>query len=69
MKDRWDDILLTAGCSDEVRAHCATVAETAREYGADGLSDRDLIEAGSFLHDIGRSHTHGVDHAQVGAAL
>ena len=69
MKSRWDSLLITTGCSEEVRAHCAAVAEIAGEYAAGTLVDRDLIETGSFLHDIGRSRASGVDHAQAGAAL
>lgn len=31
--------------------------------------DMRLVEAGALLHDIGRSRTHGVDHAVVGAEI
>ena len=31
--------------------------------------NRDLVRAGAMLHDIGRGVTHGIDHAQRGAAL
>ena len=32
-------------------------------------ADHDLVLAGSMLHDIGRSVTHSIGHAQAGAAL
>lgn len=31
--------------------------------------DVDLVTAGCLLHDIGRSRTHGLDHASVGARM
>jgi uncharacterized protein len=31
--------------------------------------DVDLVEIGSILHDIGRSKTHGTDHAAVGGKM
>jgi uncharacterized protein len=65
----WDTVLAEQGCSREVRAHCAAVAGIATEYTSSPLVDHDLVEAGSFLHDIGRSRTHGADHAQAGSAI
>lgn len=32
-------------------------------------ADRDLIRKGALLHDIGRSKTHGIDHAIVGVEI
>ena len=69
MKSRWDNLLIASGCSEEIRAHCAAVAGIAREYCGCTPVDCDLVEAGSFLHDIGRSRSSGPDHAQAGAAL
>ncbi len=67
-------ILRRAGCSKNVIAHCKTVAEVAvrianecRKNGAD--VDVRLIHIGALLHDIGRSKTHGVRHAVVGAQI
>jgi uncharacterized protein len=65
----WDTLLAEQGCSREVRAHCAAVAGLAQEYTSSPLVDRGLVEAGSVLHDIGRSRTHGAGHAQAGAAI
>lgn len=31
--------------------------------------DMELVEIGAILHDIGRSKTHGVDHAAVGGKM
>lgn len=33
------------------------------------IADRDLIEAGALLHDIGRSQTQGIDHAVAGTGI
>ncbi len=61
-------------CSPIVIRHAEEVAKLALEI-ADKLEqenvevNRDLIEAGALLHDLGRSKTHGVDHGVVGAKL
>jgi uncharacterized protein len=57
-----------------VIAHCKAVAEvaleTARVCRKKGIKvNVDLVEAGALLHDIGRSETHSVDHAVVGAQI
>ena len=31
--------------------------------------DLDLVKTGAILHDVGRSRTHGIDHAIVGAEI
>ncbi len=61
-------------CSRNVINHCEAVAELAaeiaeacRERGLD--VDQELVEIGALLHDIGRSKTHGVHHAVVGAEI
>lgn len=57
-----------------VVAHVEAVAVLARRV-AEALQkrghrvDADLVHAGALLHDIGRSKTHGLDHASVGAVL
>ncbi len=61
-------------CSIEVISHCEAVTklalETANALKKRGLKiDFELVEAGSLLHDIGRSKTHTVNHAVVGAAI
>ena len=61
-------LLRRAGCSDDVVAHCCAVRDLALAY-ADGIADRDLIEAGALLHDIGRGVTHDLHHAEAGGAI
>jgi len=66
----FEELLARQGCSPKVIAHCRTVSFIAMEYARDdGMADPDLVLAGSMLHDIGRSHTHSIMHAQEGAAI
>lgn len=64
------DLLEQEGTPQIVIAHCKAVARKALEL-ADrlGQGDRDLIEIGSLLHDIGRSKTHGLGHAVAGSRI
>jgi uncharacterized protein len=61
-------------CSVEVINHCKAVTELALET-ANILNERGLkidfalVEIGALLHDIGRSKTHTVNHAVVGAEI
>jgi len=61
-------------CSEKVINHCKAVTELALEI-SNMLKDRGLkidfalVEIGSLLHDIGRSKTHTVHHAVVGAEI
>jgi uncharacterized protein len=61
-------------CSVKVVNHCKAVAKLALET-ANILKDKGLeidfalVEAGALLHDIGRSKTHTVHHAVVGAEI
>lgn len=66
---RWEDLLREAGCSRRVIAHCQAVRDLADEYFHNGLMDRETLDAGALLHDIGRGSTHGIEHAQAGAAI
>ncbi len=66
--------LRQTGCSKYVIRHCKTAAELAveiaracKERGLD--VDLELVEIGALLHDIGRSKTHTVHHAVVGAEI
>ncbi|MFA6333549.1 MAG: HDIG domain-containing metalloprotein [Methanoregula sp.] len=65
-----EDLLREAGCSRKVIAHCKAVRDCACEYAA-RCPDADftLVETGAMLHDIGRSITHTIQHAQAGADL
>lgn len=73
-------LLKNAGCSPGVIEHCKAVAEYARQIAVDIRTsyekkgqqiaiDIDAVFLGGLLHDIGRSKTHGIDHAVVGAAI
>jgi uncharacterized protein len=66
-----EEILAQAGCSPGVIAHCAAVAQLAAEIaGAVTVPfDQELVRLGGMLHDIGRSRTHGIDHAVVGGEI
>jgi uncharacterized protein len=61
-------------CPARVIKHCEAVAklalETAESCKRKGLNvNLQLVEAGALLHDIGRSKTHSVHHAVVGAQI
>lgn len=62
-------LLRRAGCSDGVIAHCRAVRDLALAYASDPLVDRDLVETGAFLHDIGRGVTHDLRHAEAGGDI
>jgi uncharacterized protein len=66
--------LRQSGCSKNVIRHCEVVAELATEVAKvckeKGMDvDLKLVEIGALLHDIGRSKTHSVHHAVVGAEI
>jgi uncharacterized protein len=65
------DVLVRAGCSPDVIAHCEKVSAKASELAAKATvsMDRELVRQGGLLHDIGRSSTHGIEHALVGAVI
>jgi uncharacterized protein len=67
-------LLFENGCSVKVINHCKAVSklafETANILKEKGLKvDTELVEIGALLHDIGRSKTHTVYHAVVGAEI
>ena len=68
--EECERLLHDAGCSRKVIAHCRAVRDCACEY-----AERNpevifsLVEQGAMLHDIGRSRTHTILHAQCGADL
>ena len=67
-------LLLDAGCSERVIAHCSAVSALAVKFAkicnSKGLAvDVNLVEVGALLHDIGRSKTHDVTHAVVGVKI
>ena len=61
-------------CSAKVINHCTAVAglalKTAIVIQGRGIPvDSHLVEIGALLHDIGRSKTHNIDHAIIGARI
>ncbi|MEM3816123.1 MAG: TIGR00295 family protein [Candidatus Bathyarchaeia archaeon] len=67
-------ILREAGCPIEVIKHCEAVANMAVEIAErcvkNGVTvNINLVQIGALLHDIGRSRTHSVHHAIVGAEI
>lgn len=67
-------ILRENQCSENVINHCKAVMKIALETAKD-LKERGfridiaLVEIGALLHDIGRSKTHTIHHAVVGAEI
>jgi len=67
-------LLNRAGCSHAVIQHCKAVSRLAVKL-ARGIKNRgirvdvQLVRIGGLLHDIGRSQTHEIDHAIVGADI
>lgn len=73
-------LLISSGCTNDVIEHCKTVAQyvrkiavnisrRAKKRGQPINIDMDAVYFGALLHDIGRSKTHGIDHAVVGASI
>jgi uncharacterized protein len=54
---------------DRVMEHLWAVHDYAMEIAADNECDRNLVEVGSLLHDIGRARSHAIDHAIIGAEI
>ena len=64
------ELLLEAGCKRRVIIHCCTVEAVAKEIASRIAGvDRDLVEAGALLHDIGRSVDHSIMHAYIGSQI
>jgi uncharacterized protein len=66
------NILIEAGCSPGVIAHCNAVSRTAvalAEKVNQVSVDRELVRLGGLLHDIGRSRSHDIHHALVGVTI
>ncbi len=66
---RWEELLVRSGCDQGVIAHARAVTAVALRFTGSPVVDRELVRAGAMLHDIGRGTSHGIDHAQRGAAL
>lgn len=69
-KKTCEDLLRGVGCTIKIIAHCRAVRDCACGYAAHNPDiDFHLVEKGALLHDIGRSRTHDIRHAQCGADL
>ena len=63
-------ILKQYNCSEEVIEHITAVTDLALKIARYFPEAKlELIESGALLHDLGRSRTHGIDHAVEGAKL
>jgi len=65
------EVLVKAGCSADVVAHCITVSNMALTV-AERMKvavDHELVRQGGLFHDIGRSKTHGIEHAIAGVEI
>ncbi|HTP03633.1 MAG TPA: HDIG domain-containing protein [Nitrospirota bacterium] len=65
------EILIQAGCSANVVAHSIVVSQLALSFAerATVSLDRELVQLGGLFHDIGRSRTHGIEHALAGVEI
>ena len=70
LRKACENRLKKAGCSPRVIAHCNAVCDVALSLAGNcpGI-DKTLLIKGAMLHDLGRSVTHSLDHAQKGADL
>jgi uncharacterized protein len=71
MHDADVELLTAAGCAPDVVAHCIAVSKAAISL-AGRLAvpvDVELVRRGGLFHDIGRSRTHGIEHAVAGAEI
>ena len=74
LQDKAIKLLEKSSCPPNVIQHCKTVAKLAVKMAKilqkKGFRvDIELVETGALLHDIGRSKTHTVDHAIIGAKI
>ncbi|MHA2035310.1 MAG: HD domain-containing protein [Promethearchaeota archaeon] len=66
------NLLRMLNIQHSIRRHSEKVADKALEIAntiTKAKIDKDLIEVGSILHDIGRTKTHGFDHALKGGKI
>ncbi|MDD1652956.1 MAG: HDIG domain-containing protein [Methanomicrobiales archaeon] len=69
MSESPEDLLRRAGCSERVIGHCRAVCAVALSFSQSPVVDRELVREGAMLHDIGRSRSHSIAHAQEGARI
>ena len=64
------ELLKKENTPENVIQHCKAVCKKAMKIAANfDDADVELIRKGALLHDIGRSRTHGIRHAIVGAEI
>ena len=63
------EILKEEGCSPKVIRHVCTVNIVAMIITSRIKADKDLVNTGSLLHDLGRSRTHGAKHVSEGVTI
>src|SRR5512140_258403 len=65
------DVLVKAGCTADVVAHCLKVSLTAVSLAErmKGPVNCELVRLGGLYHDIGRSRTHDIGHALAGVEI
>ena len=64
------ELLRKENTPENVIDHCKAVCRKAMEIAANfENADEDLIRKGALLHDIGRSKTHGIEHAIEGVKI
>jgi uncharacterized protein len=66
-----EEVLVKAGCSPDVVAHCKIVSQTALSIALRVAVpiDRELVRQGGLVHDIGRSRTQDIHHALAGVEI
>jgi len=67
-----EKVLIAAGCSPDVIAHCSAVSRTAvalAEKVKQVSVDRELVRLGGLFHDIGRARSHDIHHALAGVKI
>lgn len=62
-------ILKEEGANEKLIAHINAVYSVAKKICEKSGADMKLVTAGALLHDIGRTRTHGINHAVVGAEM
>jgi uncharacterized protein (TIGR00295 family) len=68
-KEECLKLLEEAGCNEKVIEHCLAVTELAVRIAKLAKADLELVECGALLHDIGRSKSHEIEHAVLGAEM
>jgi uncharacterized protein len=67
-----EKVLIEAGCSPGVIAHCKAVSRTAVSLAGQVKRvsiDGELVRLGGLFHDIGRARSHDIHHALAGVTI